>query len=187
MDIFENLENLNVSEECFDSIMDIVEELLDEGRLVDDDGKRTEAYYDWKNKVLDDIQDKKATASAIRKHETKLSKASKKEEKRIGKEELPKAEYDVRIAWGDTASTNADYQHFANKENPSTEEKRIAKNLKGHLERNVEREKEARQKLQNVKNKIGNAAWNAYKHEENASKQKTRAKNLSSYLDRFRR
>ena len=30
MDIFENLENLNVSEECFDSIMDIVEELISE-------------------------------------------------------------------------------------------------------------------------------------------------------------
>ena len=30
MDIFENLENLNVSEECFDEIMGIVEELLSE-------------------------------------------------------------------------------------------------------------------------------------------------------------
>ena len=30
MDIFENLENLNVSEECFNDIMDIVEELLSE-------------------------------------------------------------------------------------------------------------------------------------------------------------
>ena len=28
MNIFESLENLNVSEECFDSILDIVEELL---------------------------------------------------------------------------------------------------------------------------------------------------------------
>jgi hypothetical protein len=31
MDIFENLENLNVSEECFDEIMNMVEELLNEG------------------------------------------------------------------------------------------------------------------------------------------------------------
>lgn len=31
MDIFENLENLNVSEECFNEIMDMVEELLNEG------------------------------------------------------------------------------------------------------------------------------------------------------------
>lgn len=30
MDIFENLENLNVSEECFDDIMDIVEEIINE-------------------------------------------------------------------------------------------------------------------------------------------------------------
>lgn len=29
MDIFENLENLNVSEGCFDDIMDIVEDLID--------------------------------------------------------------------------------------------------------------------------------------------------------------
>ena len=31
MDIFESLENLNVSEECFDEIMGLVEELLSEG------------------------------------------------------------------------------------------------------------------------------------------------------------
>ena len=31
MDIFESLENLNVSEECFDDIMNMVEELLSEG------------------------------------------------------------------------------------------------------------------------------------------------------------
>ena len=30
MDIFENLENLNVSEECFDEIMDMVEEFINE-------------------------------------------------------------------------------------------------------------------------------------------------------------
>ena len=30
MSIFENLENLNVSEECFNSIMDIVEEIINE-------------------------------------------------------------------------------------------------------------------------------------------------------------
>ena len=30
MDIFENLENLNVSEECFDDIMSIVEEVINE-------------------------------------------------------------------------------------------------------------------------------------------------------------
>ena len=33
MDIFENLENLNISEECFNDIMDIVEELLNENSL----------------------------------------------------------------------------------------------------------------------------------------------------------
>ena len=35
MDIFESLENLNVSEECFDEIMDMVEELLEGYNLRD--------------------------------------------------------------------------------------------------------------------------------------------------------
>ena len=36
MDIFESLENLNVSEECFNDIMDIVEDLLNEEDSLDD-------------------------------------------------------------------------------------------------------------------------------------------------------
>ena len=36
MDIFENLENLNVSEACFNDIMDIVEDLLNEEDSLDD-------------------------------------------------------------------------------------------------------------------------------------------------------
>lgn len=36
MDIFESLENLNVSEECFEDILGIVEELLSEGDHLDD-------------------------------------------------------------------------------------------------------------------------------------------------------
>ena len=35
MDIFESLENLNVSEECFDEIMGLVEALISEDRYVD--------------------------------------------------------------------------------------------------------------------------------------------------------
>ena len=39
MDIFESLENLNVSEECFDEIMDIVEEIINEGATRKDYGQ----------------------------------------------------------------------------------------------------------------------------------------------------
>ena len=48
MSIFESLENLNVSEECFDDIMGIVEELLSEGDNLKDVVKRA-----WKDKKLD--------------------------------------------------------------------------------------------------------------------------------------
>ena len=58
MDIFESLENLNISEECFDEIMDIVEAMLKdrmtmgELRKVGDTavGQRKAAYLQYKSK-----------------------------------------------------------------------------------------------------------------------------------------
>lgn len=52
MDIFESLENLNVSEECFNEIMGIVEELLSEKY---EDGYE-EAPSGHKHKIGDDVQ-----------------------------------------------------------------------------------------------------------------------------------
>lgn len=46
MNIFENLENLNVSEECFDEIMDMVEELLSEDTFSAIEKKHGLAKYD---------------------------------------------------------------------------------------------------------------------------------------------
>ena len=64
MNIFENLENLNVSEECFNSIMDIVEEHNKEPHLrlaqktlanLDEESKRNIFAYIIMTKVFLDI------------------------------------------------------------------------------------------------------------------------------------
>ena len=60
MDIFESLENLNVSEECFDEIMGIVEELINEDiyhaiqkyKTTQDKGTLMNKAYDNKEKEL---------------------------------------------------------------------------------------------------------------------------------------
>ena len=62
MDIFESLENLNVSEECFDDIMGIVEEILGE-----DIHSAIDKYYKGKRnkKDLHDRAGKNATLERI--------------------------------------------------------------------------------------------------------------------------
>lgn len=74
MDIFENLENLNVSEECFDNIMDIMEEYLDESTLEDQKGKALQA-----------LKELRATYNAGRRHfekqDRKLPGVTKKAER----------------------------------------------------------------------------------------------------------
>ena len=67
MDIFENLENLNVSEECFDEIMGIVEELLSErvtvGQLATAAANRME-----RERVKNDEANKKLKTEASKKN-----------------------------------------------------------------------------------------------------------------------
>jgi uncharacterized protein (UPF0147 family) len=53
MDIFENLENLNVSEECFNDIMDIVEEIISE-RTVNDIKRAAKNSLDVRQNVADE-------------------------------------------------------------------------------------------------------------------------------------
>jgi hypothetical protein len=98
MNIFENLENLQVSEECFNDIMGIVEEILSEDRLVDDNGRKTDDYFDLRDRMTSKLKDQKATASALRKQELKKDKEGKREEKEIEKTELPKVEHDYVIS-----------------------------------------------------------------------------------------
>ena len=50
MDVFESLENLNVSEECFDSIMGIVEEIISENIYQDIEDKWGKAKYTTKGR-----------------------------------------------------------------------------------------------------------------------------------------
>ena len=53
MDIFESLEELNISEECFNDIMDIVEEILNEGYNLK--GVVNRAYKNGKIGILKSI------------------------------------------------------------------------------------------------------------------------------------
>ena len=80
MSIFENLENLNVSEECFDDIMDIIESIL-EGR------EPFETQLDYKERLQKHfgpkLADKKSTQKSIAKHHGKLAKGLNKEVKKL--------------------------------------------------------------------------------------------------------
>ena len=73
MDIFESLENLNVSEECFDEIMGLVEELLSEGEKVDN-------YYRTKLEKVN--QDLASAKSHQRKLNNTVDKKTNKEYKK---------------------------------------------------------------------------------------------------------
>lgn len=84
MDIFEGLENLNVSEECFDDIMALIEELLKEGR------EPFETQQDYKERLQKHfgpkLNDAKSTQKSIAKHHNKVAKGLKKEEKALRNE-----------------------------------------------------------------------------------------------------
>ena len=187
MNIFENLENLNVSEECFNDIMGIVEEILNEDRLVDDNGKKTDAYYALKDKMIDKLQDKKATASSIRKHHEKQAVASKKEEKRIAKQELPKAEYNKQIAWGNRANAHANYDYYKNKEGKSSGDERAEQNWKSWVDKTDKDDEEAYNKLQDVRSKIANASLKSYDSKKKAGEEKIKARDLSDKLSQLKR
>lgn len=75
MNIFESLENLNVSEECFDDIMDIVEEIISEGYNLDDVVKRARD----KGRISD-LKDKELSKKALE-VESSYSRPSKKQAK----------------------------------------------------------------------------------------------------------
>ena len=98
MNIFESLENLNVSEECFNEIMGIVEEILNEDII-----RAIDKKYDPKLEKASK-RGKKAFAKMIEKKWNLIDKAKENKEKefnqavsKIHKEEAPKAsEKDVK-------------------------------------------------------------------------------------------
>ena len=79
MGIFESLENLNVSEECFDEIMDIVEELLSEDIYDYIQKKHGKAAYDINtNKPANksaELVNKALSAEAKEKHQATMRDA----------------------------------------------------------------------------------------------------------------
>ena len=182
MNIFESWENLNVSEECFNEIMGIVEAILSEDRLVDDSGKKTDAYYELKDKMIGKLQDKKATASATRKHHEKQAIAHKKEEKKIAKQELPRAEYNKQIAWGNRANAHANYEYYKNKENKSDGDERYEKNWKSWADKSDKDDEEAYNKLQDLKSKIVDASLKKFDSQDKARKENYKARDLSNKL-----
>ena len=109
MDIFESLENLNVSEECFDEIMGIVEEILSEGmpngtfaraykKALDIGAKPGEMIIKAGNKIADKASDavtnmKGSLGDKIRK--TKVAR------KLFGNRALKNAQKDINRAKGD--------------------------------------------------------------------------------------
>ena len=102
MDIFEQLENLNVSEECFDDIMDIVEAILDEGK------EPFETTMDYKQRLQKHfgpiLNDKMATQKSIAKHYNKKAKGLEKEVKKARDERdtADKEENKAREKWNNS-------------------------------------------------------------------------------------
>ena len=88
MDIFESLENLNVSEECFDDIINMVEEILNFNpfEFARKFNKYSDAKQDYENQKAEDKMYKGSKSERIQKAKAE-SRHIKKEAKKKG--ELP--------------------------------------------------------------------------------------------------
>lgn len=184
MDIFESLEELNVSEECFEDILNIVEDLLSEDRLIDDNGRRTDAFYELRDNMTAKLKDQKATASALRKQELKKAKRAKQEADKIEKEELPKADHNLQIASGDRMNTAARYHHDLNqhgRHNPVS--KRSLESAKYFRKKH----KEALKNRGNVVNRMLDKDAESYEHGQKASNLKVKASDLADKITRVNR
>ena len=182
--IFESLENLPVSEGCFEEIMDLVEAILDEGRLVDDNGRRTDAYFDLRDKMTSKLKDQKAMASALRKQELKKDKEGKREEKEIEKTELPKVEHDYVISDGNLQNAKARYSHELEKNgkhNPVT--KRALESVKHFKKQNDK----AREAVNGVRDKMSDKRLKALFGRTNADAYKNQARELSDKITHINR
>ena len=72
MNIFESLENLNVSEECFEDIIGLVEELLDKGVASKYRGFNSTMTQERSKEIADSIQNE------IKRDEAKVAKKPNK-------------------------------------------------------------------------------------------------------------
>ena len=162
MNIFESLENLNVSEECFNDIMGIVEEILSEGR------EPFETQQQYKRRLQQHfgpiLNDKLASQKSIAKHYDKKAKGLKKETKKAYIENRDAArkndeEYekyhdslDKSIEAGNAHGYDSDLYKKAKKEQ---EDAKIKRN-------------EARENAKNSENKLRKARIEQYDAENSA-------------------
>lgn len=129
-EIFENLYE-SVSEACFNDIMDIVEELLDENAVDDYATKKAEEYKNAKKLV---------------KHYAKTSdrKASKQYNKQVG--EVKKAEDRALWAEGDLIDSAPSEYSFKTKQEQKEDDERATSNWANTI-RKLDKEKEKLSKI----------------------------------------
>ena len=140
MDIFESLENLNVSEECFDDIINMVKNILNEDELHD--------------------------TKAIRRNAQKNSKILKKEMKANDKE-LGRAQHNNMIAGGDAQSLVATAR-WSRKEKGNQDEG--TKNLCSNANQAVKKAIKTSQKVQDLRNKDTDLALKKMSQDDRARK-----------------
>ena len=112
MNIFENLENLQVSEECFDDIMGIVEEILNFNpfEFARKFNKYSDAKQDYENQKAEDKMYKGSKSERIQKAKAE-SRHIKKEAKKKG--ELPEFNPRYGVARREVPGENKDPKEVA--------------------------------------------------------------------------
>lgn len=148
MDIFEGLENLNVSEECFDDIISMIEELLSEDELHDTKAERRNAQ--------------------------KNSKILNKEIKANNKE-LAKAQYDNMIAGGDAQSLVATAR-WSRKEKGNQDEG--TKNLCSNANQAVKKAIKTSQKVQDLHKKDNDLTLKKFNQDDRARRAQEKVNQL---------
>ena len=113
MDIFESLENLNVSEECFNDILNIVEEITD--RILDDkkmDPDKQDKLY--KKAVKAQQKELKQAAQREGKTEDEIFKKRFRDKNKLGVEK----HFDRQSKYDDSVDVDAgslsDYMYYGN-------------------------------------------------------------------------
>ena len=177
MDIFESLENLPISEACFDEIMDMVEELIDEVLVGDYKEKGAgEGEADIKRELQKHFGGK---LRGIRKHAEKANKGREKEAKELhnqikGQEEKTDV---AREKW--YKSSDASHQAFQDykqaQDGTPLKDKLLKKwdelSDKGHKSlQKYNKEEEKGRKLEGERGELLDAAYNDEEKRKKASK-----------------
>lgn len=177
MDIFEQLENLNVSEECFDEIMDIVETLIGNFTVPasDEFGK---SYLKGKySEEATPKEKRKALASDellrrnVTKEDPKVKKSIKRHKKSLGESlnvELARLIEEILIEGRQEGESLQDYKQRLGKEQFKVQDKKYLDTLTklGHAEFHDTRKK----KSEEEKKAVSTLSDKAFRHLKNAQK-----------------